>query len=59
MPRSSVNCSVTCEKPKLDTLVIEATEGIWPNWRSSGVVTEVAIVCELAPGKNVETTIVG
>ena len=50
MLRSSVNCSVICELPKLDTDVICASDGIWPNWRSSGVVTAEAIVSALAPG---------
>ena len=59
MLRSSVNWSVICELPKLDTDVICASDGICPNWRSSGVVTADAIVSALAPGSCVETTIVG
>jgi hypothetical protein len=35
------------------------SDGICPNWRSSGVVTAVAIVSALPPGKFVDTTIVG
>ena len=59
MLRSSVNCSVICELPKLDTDVICASDGIWPNCRSSGVVTAEAMVSALAPGSSVETTMVG
>jgi hypothetical protein len=33
--------------------------GIWPNWRSSGVVTAEAMVSGLAPGRVVATTMVG
>ncbi len=59
MFRSSSNCRVTCELPKLETDVICASAGIWPNWRSSGVVTTDAIVSALAPGRSVETRMVG
>ncbi len=59
MLRSSVNWSVICELPRLDTEVIWESEGICPNWRSSGVVTAEAIVSALAPGSRVETTMVG
>ena len=31
--------------------VICVTPAIWPNWRSSGAATEVAMVSALAPGK--------
>ena len=51
MSRSSVNCSVICELPKLETDVICASDGIWPNWRSSGVVTADAIVSGLRAGQ--------
>ena len=47
------------EYPKLETLVIWVSDGICPNCRSSGVVTAVAIVSALPPGKYVETTMVG
>jgi len=50
---------VTCELPKLLTDVICESAGIWPNCRSSGVVMDDAMVFALAPGKYVETTIVG
>ncbi len=59
MLRSRVNCSVICELPKLDTDVICESDGICPNCRSSGVVTAEAIVSALAPGSEVETTMVG
>ncbi len=48
-----------CEVPKLETDVIWVSDGICPNWRSSGVVTAEAIVSALAPGRLVETTMVG
>src|SRR5437868_3010872 len=59
MLRSRSNCSVICELPWLDTDVICASDGIWPNCRSSGVVTADAIVSALAPGSIVLTTMVG
>ena len=59
MSRSRLNCSVICEVAKLDTDVICDSAGICPNCRSSGVVTAEAMVCALAPGRYVETTIVG
>ena len=59
MLRSSSNCRVICEEPKLDTEVICESDGICPNCRSSGVVTAEAIVSALAPGSSVETTMVG
>ena len=59
MLRDSSNWSVICELPKPDTDVICARPGIWPNCRSSGVVTADAIVSALAPGSRVETRMVG
>ena len=59
MSRSSENCSVTCDSPKADDDVIEFKEGIWPSWRSSGAVTNAAIVSGLAPGSWVVTWMVG
>ena len=47
------------ELPKLETLVIWESAGICPSWRSSGVVTDEAMVSALAPGSSVETTMVG
>src|SRR6185369_5417068 len=59
MLRSRVNWSVICELVALLTLVINASEGICPNCRSSGAVTLEAIVCADAPGNVVDTTMVG
>ena len=59
MSRSRVNCRVICELAALETEVRWASEGIWPSWRSSGVVTAETIVSALAPGRIVDTTIVG
>jgi hypothetical protein len=59
MLRSRSNCSVICDDPRLDTLVIWVSAGICPSCRSSGVVTADDIVSALAPGKKVETTMVG
>jgi hypothetical protein len=39
--------------------VISVTEAMRPNWRSSGVATEEAIVSGLAPGKDAPTEMVG
>ena len=59
MLRSSENWSVICELPKLEMEVIWVSDGICPNWRSSGVVTAEAIVSALAPGSVVDTWMVG
>ncbi len=59
MLRSSVNWTVICELEALLTLVIWASEGTWPNCRSSGAVTLEAMVSAEAPGKVVDTTMVG
>ncbi len=59
MFRSRVNWRVICEVPKLETEVIWVSDGIWPSCRSSGVVTAEAMVSALAPGRSVETTMVG
>jgi hypothetical protein len=48
--RSSANCSVTTELPSELVDVIRARPGIWPNWRSSGAVTDEAMTSGLAPG---------
>ena len=37
-------------KPSALDEVIWVRPGIWPNWVSSGVATEDAIVCGSAPG---------
>src|SRR5580700_7135120 len=39
--------------------VISVTPAIWPNCRSSGVATEEAMICALAPGRPAETEMVG
>ena len=39
--------------------VITDSDGIWPNWRSSGAVTSAAMVSGLAPGNWVVTWMVG
>ncbi len=39
--------------------VISVMPAMRPNWRSSGVATEEAIVSGLAPGRPAETLIVG
>ena len=57
--RSSVNCSVMAELAKELTEVIVASPLIWPNCRSSGVVTEEAITSGLAPGYCATTWMVG
>ena len=43
----------------LESEVIWVSEGICPNCRSRGVVTEEAMVSALAPGSRVETWMVG
>ena len=50
MLRSKENCSVISEAPKELIDVIWVRPGIWPNWRSRGLVTEEAITSGLAPG---------
>ena len=45
--------------PSVLTEVICVTPGICPNCRSSGCVTDEAMVCGLAPGSCAETWIVG
>src|ERR1700679_1328599 len=39
--------------------VISVTPAIWPNWRSSGVATDDAIISALPPGRLALTEIVG
>src|SRR5271170_1193422 len=53
------NCSVMLVVPKLLDEVISLTPAIRPNWRSSGVATEDAMISGLAPGKLAPTEIVG
>src|SRR5881398_3847392 len=47
MLRSNSNCSVMTEQPNELVEVIWFRPGIWPNWRSSGAVTEDAITSGL------------
>ena len=59
MLRSSENCSVTVDRPSVDTDVIESMPAIVENCFSSGVATAEAIVSGLAPGSCACTWIVG
>ena len=47
---SSTNWSVMSEAPNELVDVICLRPGSWPNWRSSGEVTDDAITSGLAPG---------
>src|ERR1700719_4034174 len=59
MSRSRSNCSVRLADPsELDEL-ISVTAAIRPNCRSSGVATDEAMVCGLAPGRPAFTEMVG
>ena len=49
-PSVSTNCSVITELPLELVEVIWFSPGIWPNWRSSGAVTDEAMTSGLAPG---------
>ena len=53
------NWMMIVERPAELSELIIATPEIWPNWRSSGVVTSAAIVDALAPGYCVVTTRLG
>ena len=57
--RLRLNCTVMRPMPSPLTEVIESTPAMAPNSRSSGDAIEAAIVDGLAPGKLVETEIVG
>jgi hypothetical protein len=48
---SKSNWSVTLVEPSELLLVISVMPAIRPNWRSSGVATDDAIVSGLAPGR--------
>ena len=50
MLRLMSNCRVTEEEPSELVEVISLTPAMRPNWRSSGVATDEAIVSGLAPG---------
>jgi hypothetical protein len=45
--------------PRLLTDVISVTPAMWPNWRSRGAATEVAMVSGSAPGRPADTDMVG
>ncbi len=53
------NWITTVESPADESELIIVMPEIWPNWRSSGVVTSAAIVDALAPGYCVVTTRLG
>ena len=57
--RSSTNWSVMAEFPNELTEVIISSPLIWPNCRSSGVVTDDAMTSGLAPGYWAVTWMVG
>src|SRR5580698_1481355 len=59
MSRLKSNCNVMLVVPRLLAEVISVTPAIWPNWRSSGVAIEDAMISGLPPGKLAETEIVG
>src|SRR5208337_447014 len=59
MLRVKSNCSVTLVVPRLLDDVISVIPAILPNWRSSGVATDEAMISGLAPGKLAPTEIVG
>src|ERR1700732_2717796 len=59
MLRLRSNCKVTLVEPSELVEVISVTPAMRPNWRSSGVATEDAMVSGLAPGRLVPTLMVG
>ena len=59
MLRLRSNCKVTLQEPSVLEEVISVTPAMRPNWRSSGVATEEAMVSGLAPGSDAETETVG
>ncbi len=59
MLRLRSNCKVTLVEPSELVEVISVTPAMRPNWRSSGVATEDAMVSGLAPGRLAPTLIVG
>src|SRR3981081_1587393 len=59
MSRVKSNCNVMPVLPRPLEEVICVTPAIRPNWRSSGVATEEAMVSGLAPGRFAPTEIVG
>jgi hypothetical protein len=59
MSRLISNCSMTEAEPSELDEVIWLTPAMRPNWRSSGVATEEAMVSGLAPGRLAPTPITG
>src|SRR5579875_443555 len=59
MLRFKSNCSVMLVWPSELDDVISVTDAMRPNWRSSGVATEDAMISGLAPGSEAETDTVG
>src|SRR5882724_12519361 len=59
MSRFKSNCNVMPVLPKPLDEVIWVTPAMRPNWRSSGVATDEAMVSGLAPGRAAETEMVG
>src|SRR5271169_5842423 len=59
MLRFRSNCIVMLVVPRLLDEVISVIPAILPNWRSSGVATEEAMISGLAPGRLAPTEIVG
>src|SRR5277367_4534238 len=59
MFRLRSNWMVMLHVPRLLVEVISVTPAMWPNWRSSGVATDDAMISALAPGKLPLTEIVG
>src|SRR5215472_2076943 len=57
--RERSNCSVMLVEPSWLVEVIWLTPAIRPNWRSSGVATDDAMVSGLAPGRPAFTLITG
>jgi hypothetical protein len=59
MLRLRSNCTVIEVTPSALVEVSCVTPEICENWRSSGVATDDAMVCGLAPGRLAETAMVG
>src|SRR3546814_3451504 len=53
--KSRSNCKVISDEPPELDEVIWVKPGIWPNWRSSGEVTNAVMTSGLAPGYSVLT----
>ena len=59
MSRLRSNCRVMVVVPSELAEVISVTPAICPNWRSSGVATEEAMMSALPPGRLAPTEMVG